>query len=115
MLLNDHVQGAVDKQGEIAADEQESKNTGEVEGSIQGKSVPDQKQEADTEQQAEAVATTSAQENDQGISDNVEKGGEEEMAVDNDENKAGDLDIESMLAAIHNDNAPDSSVAPNED
>lgn len=114
MLLNDHVQGAADEQEETAADEQESQNTG-VEASDQEKSAPDQEQETESEQ-AEATPSTSTQENDQAISDNVEKRAEEGTAVDNDENKTGDLDIESMLAAIHNDNAPpDSSETPNED
>lgn len=41
---------------------------------------------------------------DQENSTNVQKGVDEEIAaIGGEENKSGDLDIESMLAAIHND------------
>lgn len=37
---------------------------------------------------------------------NIEKGAEEDMAIGGEISKSGDLDIESMLAAIHHDASP---------
>lgn len=79
MLLNDNVQA----EGTAVTEQQEAQNTGE------GVS-----EEADSMQV------------NQSISGNVEKGVEEDMAMGGEENKTGDLDIESMLAAIHNDTPP---------
>lgn len=75
MLLNDNVP----TEGNAADEQKEAQNTGE--------NVPIQ---------GEAMKV------DQEIQDNGVKGVEEGMVIDGEENKT-DLDIESMLAAIHND------------
>lgn len=107
MLLNDNVP----TESEIADQEEETENTVQEDITVKvEREAP--VQEEDTVEEAdlakEEEETAQAQEEpmqvDQVILDNVEKGDDE--IADAGENKTGDLDIESMLAAIHNDNPP---------
>jgi len=101
MLLNNHVE---DKE---TAEIEESKNTKETR-SLK-KSMPNQTSVEESELEPSGNAQEMpAQGADQDVSDNVK--GEVEDKVG--ENKTGDLDIESMLAAIHNDNPPPDSSEP---
>lgn len=100
MLLNNHVE---DKE---TAEIEDSQNTKE------SKSMPDQAPPEESELEPSASAQEiSGQETDQDVSDSIVKQ-ENEDKVGAEENKSGDLDIESMLAAIHNDNPPPDSSEP---
>lgn len=101
MLLNEHVPAE-----EPIATENNAKPESAEEPANPDKTATSDEGQVAAEQAEEAVP---AQEVDQGVPDNVEKGVEGDLPVGSDENKTGDLDIESMLAAIHNDNPPPES------
>lgn len=116
MMLNDNVP----TEGSANAEQEETENTceeEESENSQEDKSVKETKSKKKTEPSQEETpeeeedeidtAIPEQEEADQETPDSVEKEVDEDSA--NVENKTGDLDIESMLAAIHNDNPPSNS------
>jgi hypothetical protein len=110
MLLNDHVPAA--EEPADAGASADVTNTEEPEQEIAGEEAADGQDEALLDQEeAEQAETIPNEEVEQ---DNAEKGDGQETEIEGDEgeDKSGaSLDIESMLAAIHNDNA----TAPEED
>lgn len=68
---------------------------------VEGSAACEQEEETQNTE-GEVPAQEESMQIDQGISDNVETK-VEDMAIGSEENKTEDLDIESMLAAIHND------------
>lgn len=105
MLLND----SVPVESGTAEQEEETENAAQVDVPGQeGDAALEEAAAGEAEQAQEETAQTQEEEPmqvDQEILDNVEKG-VEDIAGGGEENKTGDLDIESMLAAIHNDNPP---------
>lgn len=111
MLLNDNVpaEGTVEGEQEaVNADEeipqQETDNGSENAQQETDNGSVNAQQETELTQNENNLATQD--EAGEGIPDSVEKGDED---VGNEDTKPGDLDIESMLAAIHNDNPPPTS------
>ncbi|XP_060857364.1 probable inactive protein kinase DDB_G0270444 [Metopolophium dirhodum] len=100
MMLNDHVpsEGSADvEQKEETENSQEDKTVKEAKSEIK----PEPAHEKATEEE-EDTAALGQEEVDQETPDSIKKEYDEEN--ENVENKTEDLDIESMLAAIHNDN-----------
>ncbi|XP_060857283.1 zinc finger protein 131-like [Metopolophium dirhodum] len=119
MMLNDnvHTKGSGDVE-----QEEGTENTGEGKGTensqedktvkeVKSKIKPEPAQEKATEE--EDTVLLDQEEAGQETPDSVEKEVDEDNA--NVEKKMGDLNIESMLAAIHNDNPTDSEYTQNKD
>lgn len=117
MMLNDNVpvEGSADvdeqvEEPENAGGGEETENSQEdtspKDAKSKKKSEPAQEEAAEVEEDEEDTAVPEQEEADQETPDSVEKEVNEDANV---ENKTGDLDIESMLAAIHNDNPPTNS------
>ncbi|CAI6354425.1 unnamed protein product [Macrosiphum euphorbiae] len=124
MMLNDNVvpaEGSANVEqeegtenaveGEETENSQEDKTVKEVKS--KKKPEPAQEEAAEEEEDEEDTAVPEQEEADQETPDSVEKEMDEDNA--NVENKTGDLDIESMLAAIHNDNPTNSVDIQNKD
>ncbi|XP_025198353.1 zinc finger protein 507-like isoform X2 [Melanaphis sacchari] len=120
MMLNDNVptEGSVDpepEETENAGEEEETENSPDdktvKEGKLIKKSAPGQEETTGEEEDEEDTAVPEQEEADQETPDSVEKDVDEDHV--NVENKTGDLDIESMLAAIHNDNPTNSEDSQN--
>jgi len=125
MMLNDNVvptEGSANVEQEEgtenAAEEEETENSQEDKTvkEVKSKTKPEPAQEEATEEEEdeEDTAVPEQEEADhQETPDSVQKEIDEDNA--NVENKTGDLDIESMLAAIHNDNPTNSGDTQNKD
>jgi hypothetical protein len=128
MMLNDNVpteeSASVEQEegteiaGEGEGDETENSQEGKTVKEAKSKKKPEPAQEEaataeEEEDDEENTAAPEQEEADQETPDSVEKEVEEDNA--NVENKTGDLDIESMLAAIHNDNPTSSGDTQNKD
>lgn len=107
MLLNESVPAEIAETNE----QDETQNAGEAEPESGTEkqdehAQDDNSQENNVGEQTEGGGTQEEMDVDQEIPNSVEKEGCG-VINDNSENKSGDLDIESMLAAIHNDNSVD--------
>ncbi|XP_025418117.1 zinc finger protein 131-like isoform X3 [Sipha flava] len=124
MLLNENVPGEGTVEGEQEAVNADEEMPQQEEGSIvstqqetdNGSVHEQQETETETETETELTQNENAlatqDETGEVIPDSVEKGDED---VGNEDTKPGDLDIESMLAAIHNDNPPPTTEDAQED
>lgn len=102
---------ATDQQSETPLDVPEEQEKGAVDTDmLLNENVPAD-EPATSEQHEQTHETGGAQEQEESMQvdqehtaeNSEQKGVEEEMAAISEENKTGDIDIESMLAAIHND------------
>uniref|UniRef100_A0A2S2NUC8 C2H2-type domain-containing protein n=1 Tax=Schizaphis graminum TaxID=13262 RepID=A0A2S2NUC8_SCHGA len=122
MMLNDNVptEGSAnteqEEETENAGEEEETENSQDNKTVKEAKSLKksesgQEEATGEEERDEEDTAVPEQEEPDQEIPDSVEKDVDEDSA--NVENKTGDLDIESMLAAIHNDNPTNSEDSEN--
>lgn len=105
MLLNENVpaEGTVDGEQEAINADEEMPQQEESIASTQQETVNGTAQGTKLAQNENSTQDEAGDE----IPDSVEKGDQD---VENEDTKPGDLDIESMLAAIHNDNPPPTSA-----
>jgi len=116
MMLNDNIptEGSADneqeEETENAGEEEETENSQDNNTVKEGLSIK-KSESGEEEEDEEDTAVPEQEEPDQETPDSVEKDVDEDN--ENVENKTGDLDIESMLAAIHNDNPINSEDSQN--